>query len=516
MSRGRKPISNTSISWESTFYNSVGKYIQLINVELSKNIKQEPLSKHIKIEGGYAFKSSNYISDGIPVIRISDFSDEKIKLDQVKYYKESDDLKKYELYPGDIVIALTGGTIAKLGIVQNGIGKLYLNQRVGKFKILNPIEFENEYIYWIARSVQTIIKELAWGAAIPNVSPKQIEKLRFPIPEKSIQKRIITFLNDLRENKIIPNKIYFKKNIEKRIVKLQQNQFNNSKISSNLTHQQSLLKKLRQQILQEAIEGKLTKDWRNENPNVEPASELLKQIKTEKDQLIKKKKIKKQKPLPPISEEEKPFEIPETWDWCRLGEICNTITKGSSPKWQGVNYVDSYEKGILFITSKNVDSYRIDLSHPTFVEERFNEIEPRSKLEKGDILTNIVGASIGRTAIYDLDFTSNINQAVCILRYKHNFFLKSLLLKIMNADFIIHLMLEMQFSPGRANLSMSNLAKFPIAVPPISEQKAIVEKVEKLFAICDTLEKEINENKIHSEQLMQAVLREAFEGDSNE
>ena len=115
-------------------------------------------------------------------------------MDDVVYYDESEDLKRYELNEGDIVIALTGGTIAKLGIVQKGIGKLYLNQRVGKFEVLHPEEFETEYVYWIARSVQSIIKNLAWGAAIPNVSPKQIEELQFPIPDKETQNRLFDLL----------------------------------------------------------------------------------------------------------------------------------------------------------------------------------------------------------------------------------------------------------------------------------------------------------------------------------
>ena len=80
---------------------------------------------------------------------------QKIVLDDVVFYDETQELKRYELNEGDIVIALTGGTIAKLGIVQKGIGKLYLNQRVGKFEVLKPDEFETEYVYWIARSVQS-------------------------------------------------------------------------------------------------------------------------------------------------------------------------------------------------------------------------------------------------------------------------------------------------------------------------------------------------------------------------
>jgi type I restriction enzyme S subunit len=125
-------------------------------------------------------------------------------------------------------------------------------------------------------------------------------------------------------------------------------QFVNAQESTNcleteFSHQLSLVKQLRQAFLREAMQGKLV----HQDPNDEPASVLLEKIKTEKGQLIKEKKIKKEKPLPPISEDEIPFEIPYNWVWTRLGEICNTITKGSSPKWQGVNYVDSYERGIF-------------------------------------------------------------------------------------------------------------------------------------------------------------------------
>ena len=299
--------SKKTFNHKTIFYNTVGSYVQRINDRLSLQITPEPLSNHINIVGGFAFKSTDYLDKGVPIIRISDFNDEKIILGNVKFYKEAESLKRYELKTGDIIIALTGGTIAKLGIVQEGIGKLYLNQRVGKFEILNPDEFESEYVYWLARSVQTSIKELAWGAAIPNVSPKQIEKLKFPIPDKQTQRCIVKFLNDLRNNDILDGQYYFDAEVEAEILFMHKRALCNADISSELTTQQTLLKKLRQQILQETIEGKLTADWREQNRNVEPASELLARIQTEKAQLIKDKKIQKQKPLPPISEAEKPF-----------------------------------------------------------------------------------------------------------------------------------------------------------------------------------------------------------------
>ncbi len=279
-------------------------------------------------------------------------------------------------------------------------------------------------------------------------------------------------------------------------------------LNSELTCQLDLIKQLRQAFLREAMQGKLVK-----STNIkETGQQLLSKIKAEKAQLIAVKKLKKEKELPPISEDEIPFEIPEHWAWCRLGEICNTITKGSSPNWQGVQYVDSPEKGILFITSKNVDSFKIDLTKATYVEEKFNEIEPRSILKKGDLLTNIVGASIGRTALYELDELANINQAVCILRIEHNLINKQFLLNLMNSNFVIELMFKMQFAPGRANLSMGNVANFTIPLPPLHEQEQIVAKLEELMAFCDGLEQSIKESQGYNELLLQQVLREALQG----
>jgi len=276
-------------------------------------------------------------------------------------------------------------------------------------------------------------------------------------------------------------------------------------LQTELTHQLTLVKKLRQQLLQDAVQGKLVK----QNPKDEPASELLKRIKAEKEKLIAEKKIKKEKELPPIKPGEIPFDIPENWVWCRLGDLCNTITKGSSPNWQGVQYVTE-DTGILYITSKNVDSFKLDLTKATYVEEKFNEIEPRSILRKGDILTNIVGASIGRTALFDLDVIANINQAVCILRIEHENINKDYLLNLMNSDLALKMMSESQFAPGRANLSMGNIASFTIPIPPLKEQNRIVQKLDELMQYCNNLEASIKQSARQNEKLLQQVLKEAF------
>lgn len=343
------------------------------------------------------------------------------------------------------------------------------------------------------------LAKIARGVATQRIHPEQIYDLEIPLPDVETQKKIIASI------KAIEGK--------------------GEKLKNHYTHQLTLLDSLNQAILQEAVQGKLVK----QDPKDEPASELLKRIKLNRfggqpdpnekniglkpiNSGINRTRFKPRpiKELPPIKPEEIPFEIPDNWVWCRLGEICDNITKGSSPNWQGVQYV-SEKEGILFITSKNVDCFKIDLTKATYVEEKFNEIEPRSILKKGDILTNIVGASIGRTALFELDVVANINQAVCILRIEHNLINKDYLLNLMNSNLALKLMTDSSFAPGRANLSMGNIANFTIPLPPLSEQKRIVAEIEKQFAKTKQLKEHIIANQQATEQLLKALLHQAFE-----
>lgn len=117
--------------------------------------------------------------------------------------------------------------------------------------------------------------------------------------------------------------------------------------------------KLRKSILQQAVQGKLTE----RDSDDEPASEFLKRIRTEKAKLIAEGKIKKEKPLPPITDEEKPFDIPDTWEWVRLIELCKSISDGDhQPPPQVSN-------GIPFLVISNVSSGQMDFSNTRYVPE---------------------------------------------------------------------------------------------------------------------------------------------------
>jgi type I restriction enzyme S subunit len=346
-----------------------------------------------------------------------------------------------------------------------------------------------EWIFYFFKKGNFYLKleNLAKGVGSKRIHPEQIYELDIYLPAKEEQRKVIN--------------------------EIEKAEANNQKLIKEIFLQEENLIKLRQSILQDAFQGKLTTKWRNQNPIVKPVKELIITIKAKKEQLIKENKIKKEKSLPIIKKDEIPFEIPENWSWVRLLDLCEIITKGSSPKWQGLNYVGE-EDGVLFITSENVGNYSLLLSKKKYVESKFNEIQSRSILKKNDILMNIVGASIGRTAIYEIEDVANINQAVTIIRLifglNHAYFLN-----FFNSPVCLNYMNNKQVDNGRPNLSMGNISKFLIPIPPIDEQKKIVDSINELQSKCLRLEQEISISKINAEKLMQSYLSELLEEENN-
>lgn len=379
-------------------------------------------------------------------------------------------------------------------------------------------EFSEENLYLdFLRVLLTItnLKENENATAQPVISGKKIYPIVVAIPpyqeQRSIVKKVeeLMFLCEQLEQQSLTSLDAHQQLVETLLSTLTDSQ-NAEELAENwarisqhfntLFTTEASIDALKQTILQLAVMGKLVP----QDPNDEPASELLKRIEQGKAQLVKEGKIKKQKPLPPISDDEKPFELPEGWEWCRLETITELITKGSSPKWQGVSYTDN-PNDVLFITSENVGSFKILLDSEKYVEKKFNEIEPRSILTRNDILMNIVGASIGRTAIFNMNRNANINQAVCLIRVINNSMLLSYLLNFFNSDICLSYMFDKQVDNARANLSMGNIAKFVLPIPPLNEQKRIVEHIDNLMSICDKLQ-----SHLQSVQQIQLHLADAL------
>jgi type I restriction enzyme, S subunit len=194
-----------------------------------------------------------------------------------------------------------------------------------------------------------------------------------------------------------------------------------------------------------------------------------------------------------------------------LAELCERITKGSSPKWQGISYVDA--PGILFVTSENVGEYDILLEQPKYVEEKFNAKDKKSILKNGDVLTNIVGASIGRTAVFDRDDVANINQAVCLIRCEPHLLNNHYLTYLLNSPVFKQVLHDNEVNNARANLSLGFFSQLPVPMPPIPKQKEIVAKLDAFREETQRLARLYERKHAALEALKKSLLHQAFAGE---
>jgi type I restriction enzyme S subunit len=239
--------------------------------------------------------------------------------------------------------------------------------------------------------------------------------------------------------------------------------------------------KLRELILTLAVQGKLVP----QNPADEPAGVLLKKIRAEKDRLVAEGKIKRDKPLAGIAEEEKPFALPQGWEWVRLSALLQKIGAGSTPLGGREVYVPS---GVKFLRSQNVWDEGLRLDGVAFIKPEMHAKMAGTVVVANDLLFNITGASIGRCAVVPSDFDeANVSQHVTIIRAvlpELNAFLH----KVLVSRHVQQTVMDVQVGVSREGLSIAKLGQFLIPVPPLAEQSRIVTRVEALMRLCDALE----------------------------
>ena len=260
---------------------------------------------------------------------------------------------------------------------------------------------------------------------------------------------------------------------------------------------------LRQAILQQAVEGKLCE----QDPADEPASVLLEKIKAEKEKLIAEKKIKKQKELPPIADEEKPFDLPQGWDWCRLGNITQSISTG--PFGSMLHKSDYVADGIPLVNPKNIVNSSIVIDSEMMVSSKTREKLSSYVLNTGDLVIGRRG-EMGRCALVKPEQKGFLCGTGCFfISFEKNINLE-FILKIFTSPFIIQKLKKESVGATMNNLNHRILNELNFPLPPLAEQQRIVEKVDRLMALCDELEQEVTSAKKYASQLMEAVLQEAF------
>lgn len=279
-------------------------------------------------------------------------------------------------------------------------------------------------------------------------------------------------------------------------------------LSTELTYQLDLVKQLRQSFLREAMQGKLVP----QGPNDEPASELLKKIKAEKERLIKEKKLKRGKASSQTVSKVNEWSIPSAWVTAKTDDIF-FVTKLAG--FEYTKHIDLKETGeIPVIRAQNVRPFIIDKTNLLFIDEEISLLLDRCALTKESLLVTFIGAGIGDVARFceseRWHLAPNVAKLEPFEGCEAFYNLKYLNYFLSSPDGREEIFKHVK-ATAQPSLSMGTIRDIDVPLPPLSEQQRIVAKLDELMAYCDELEASIKVSQQQNELLLQQVLREALE-----
>ena len=437
---------------DGKFYEKTGKEVKDITDQLPFEIPESWTWSRLGIIGVWGAgatpeKSNNayYANATIPWLVTGDLNDGVIKDIPGRISELALKQTSVRLNPKDsVLIAMYGATIGKLGILSF---PATTNQACCACQPFEGID--NWYLFYYLLAQRESFRKRGEGGAQPNISKEKIIATLVPIPPYEEQKRIVEAIE-----KFEPLIAEYDK-LEQQAKKLDGEIFD----------------KLKKSILQYAIRGKLVP----QDSSDEPASVLLSKIKAEKEKLIKEGKIKKEKPLSPITDSEKPFDIPDSWQWVRLGELATKFTDGthSTPK-----YVLA---GVPFLSVKDMSRGFLDFSNTKFISEEEHEIlYKRCNPEKGDLLITKVGTT-GIPVIVDTDKQFSLFVSVALMKFSKRYLDVNFLKELINSPLVQQQAQENTRGVGNKNWVLDDIRNTIVPLLPLNEQKRIVARIEQLF-----------------------------------
>lgn len=411
----------------------------------------------------YGYNAAAKDSGLVKMLRISDIQNNSVNWDTVPYCEiANNNIPKYSLQANDILFARTGGTVGKSFLIEDvpclSVYAGYLIRTRCSNKLVPQylkLLMESE-IYWKQ------LKEGTIATAQPNFNGQKLAKMVFPLPPLPEQQRIVARVDALM----------------KEIEELEQTEKKLEAIKTAFPGD------MKASLLQAAMEGKLTTQKAEDGD----ARGLLLAIRKEKEKLVKEKKGKREKPLAPITDEEIPFDIPENWVWCRLNDITvKEIRRGKSPK-----YSDVQSNTLSFAQKCNTKYDGIQMSLAKYLDEstlkRYTE---EDAVIDGDTIINSTGhGTLGRVGFFT---DSNNPNHLTIYPDSH----VTVVRPSRNCDSrFIHLYIKTQQSwfetkgegsTNQTELKPAVIKSIVIPLPPLPEQQRIVEKLDQLLPLCDSL-----------------------------
>ncbi|OGI29993.1 MAG: hypothetical protein A2287_04385 [Candidatus Melainabacteria bacterium RIFOXYA12_FULL_32_12] len=421
------------------------------------------------------------------LVRLKDLRHNMTKIEDFVYTDKHgyNFLKKSSLRGGEILVANVGsvGTTIlmphtrRLSTLAPNMFIIFISDLIDKDYF---VKYSQSHYYW------NEISRVSGGSSQPKMNKKEYRDIEFPLAPINEQKRIVAKL-------------------EKLLAKVETSQERLNKIPP-------ILKRFRQSVLMQACSGELTKKWREQNPDVEPAEELLKNIEEEITALVKSKKIQKEN-IPVIPETAKNgYVFPETWLPLKARYLCHHITKGTTPKTDEL----TDQGDIPYLKVYNIVNNKIDFEYkPQFVSKKIHEgFLGRSKVYPNDVLMNIVGPPLGKIAIVPDKYPEwNINQALAIFR-PIKYLLPEFLYIVLSYDKTLYSVLpETKGIVGQSNISLEQCRDLIIPLPSLKEQQEIIKKVNELYKIADRIEARYLKAKKYTDRLAQSILAKAFRGE---
>lgn len=432
-----------------------------------------------------------------------------------RFFTEKE-IQNFNLTNDDILVIKSNGSLDLVGKSQIfKSNKNYPNIIASNFlMVLTPDtkKVYPEYLDLFLKSPQSLIwrfDKQKTSTGLRNLKSSEYLKNEIPIPNTiEEQKELFNIFQ-----KYVEGKFENKNDVFERAFKITNEK---EEIISQLTTQQTLITQLRQSILQEAVQGKLTAEFRSSHPELvegsHHASELLKRIKAEKEKLIKQKKLKAGKSTGSSKSFKEEYYIPENWTWCKTDDIL-FITKLAG--FEYTEHINLKENGeIPVVRAQNVRPLEIDKTNLLYIDRKTSLLLNRCSLTKKCLLVTFIGAGIGDVATFDEKERWHLAPNVAkmepfegceeLVNIKFiNYFLMS---DIGQKEIFKHVQ-----ATAQPSLSMGTIRDIDIPLPPLPEQKRIVEKVNQLMQHCNELEQQVQQSITHAQQLMQAVLREVFE-----
>lgn len=462
----------------------------------------------------YGYTASADETKKIKLLRITDIQDNKVNWETVPGCNISEKMAdQYRLVNNDIVVARTGGTVGKSYLVENiNVSAVFASYLI-RLKYLSPMQPEFTKIFLGSQLYWKQLYDGTSGTGQPNVNGNALKAIVLPIAPINEQCKVISKVDELMalcdqlEQQSLTSLDTHQQLVEALLATLTDSK-NAKELAENwsrinqhfdtLFTTEASIDALKQTILQLAVMGKLVP----QDPNDEPASELVRRIEQEKAQMVKDGKIKKQKPLPPISDEEKPFELPMGWEWCRLGTLFN-FQNGYAFKSEWFS-----DNGIRLVRNANISHGHINWADSVKLpDSRLSEFEGFS-LNVGDIVISldrpIINTGLKYAFIRECDLPCLLLQRVAKFSSIGNMILSGFLSKWLESNYFIN-----AIDPGRSNgvphISTKQLEMTLFPLLSQNEQDKIISKANELIQVCEHLK-----SRLQSAQQTQLHLANAL------